>query len=87
MLQPDHPAVMIYPRIVPALTPDMERLYALGIDSYRLLQVLLEHNRANSLPLDGVTGKITLYGHIFQREAVAALMRQGLGVPAESKWR
>jgi len=81
MLQPDHPAVMIYPRIVPALTPDMERLYALGIDAYRLLQVLFEHNPANTLPLDGVTGKITLIGHQFQREATAATLRQGSGVP------
>ena len=51
MLQPDHPAVMIYPHVVPAMAPEMERLYALGIDSYRLLQVLFEHNPANVLPL------------------------------------
>jgi outer membrane PBP1 activator LpoA protein len=87
MLQPDHPAVMIYPRVTPAMTPDMERLYALGIDSYRLLQVLIAHNPANALPLDGVTGKITLYGHVFQREGVLAIMRQGQGVVVESKWR
>jgi outer membrane PBP1 activator LpoA protein len=87
MLQPDHPAVMIYPRVTPAMTPDMERLYALGIDSYRLLQVLIEHNPVNALPLDGVTGKITLYGHVFQREGVLAIMRQGQGVVVESKWR
>ena len=49
MLQPDHPAVMIYPRVVPAVTPDLERLYALGIDAYRLLQVLYQHNPANRL--------------------------------------
>jgi hypothetical protein len=87
MLQPDHPAVMIYPRAVPAMTADMERLYALGIDSYRLLQVLFEHNRADVLPLDGVTGKISLYGHVFQREGVLAIMRQGQGVPVDSKTR
>ena len=32
LLQADHPAVMIYPRANPPLEPDMERLYALGID-------------------------------------------------------
>lgn len=88
MLQPDHPAVMIYPRAVPALTADMDRLYALGIDAYRLLQVLLfEHNPANVMPLDGVTGKISLNGHIFQRESILAIMRQGQGVPIEGKSR
>jgi outer membrane PBP1 activator LpoA protein len=87
MLQPDHPAVMIYPRSVPALTPDMERLYALGIDAYRVLQVLFEHNPANVLPLDGVTGKISRNGHVFQREGILAIMRQGLGVPLEGKSR
>jgi outer membrane PBP1 activator LpoA protein len=87
MLQPDHPAVMIYPRIVPAMSPDMERLYALGIDSYRLMQVLLARNPSGALPLDGVTGKLSLYGHVFQREGVLAIMRQGQGVVIESKWR
>ena len=87
MLQPDHPAVMIYPHVVPAMTPDLERLYALGIDSYRLLQVLFEHNPANVLPLDGVTGKISRNGHVFQREGILAIMRQGLGVPVDSKSR
>lgn len=87
LLQPDHPAVMIYPRVIPPMSPEMERLYALGIDSYRLLQVLFEHNPSNVLPLDGVTGKISRNGHVFQREGVFALMRQGLGVPVDSKSR
>jgi outer membrane PBP1 activator LpoA protein len=87
MLQPDHPAVMIYPRVTPPMTPDMERLYALGIDAYRLLQVLFDRNPASALPLDGVTGKITLYGHVFQREGAQAIMRQGQAVVTESKWR
>jgi outer membrane PBP1 activator LpoA protein len=87
MLQPDHPAVMIYPRSATPLTPEMERLYALGIDAYRLLQVILAHNEERALPLDGVTGKITLAGHTFQREAVLAIIRQGQGVPVENKLR
>lgn len=87
MLQPDHPAVMIYPRSATPLTPEMDRLYALGIDSYRLLHVIFEHSESKSLPLDGVTGKITLAGHTFQREAVLAIMRQGQGVPVDSKSR
>jgi outer membrane PBP1 activator LpoA protein len=87
MLQPDHPAVMIYARSATALPPELERLYALGIDAYRLLQVLLDQKAASALPLDGVTGKITLTGHMFQREATLATMRQGQGVPIESSSR
>ena len=85
LLQPDHPAVMIYPHVIPAMPVEMERLYAFGIDAYRLLLVLYEHSPENVLPLDGVTGKISRSGHVFQREGVLAVMRQGLGVPVESK--
>ncbi|MBI5891341.1 MAG: penicillin-binding protein activator [Nitrosomonadales bacterium] len=87
MLQPDHPAVMIYPRSAAPLSPDLDRLYALGIDSYRLLKVIFDRSETSSLPLDGVTGKITLAGHIFQREAVLAIIKQGLGVPVDGKSR
>lgn len=87
MLQPDHPAVMIYPRSATPLPPELERLYALGIDSYRLLQVLFNRSYSNVLPLDGVTGKVSLTGHMFQREAILAVIRQGQGVPIDSKQR
>jgi hypothetical protein len=83
MLQPDHPAVMIYPRSATPLSPDMDRLYALGIDAFRILQVIYNHSETASLPLDGVTGKITLYGHIFQRESIFAMMKQGQGIPVK----
>lgn len=86
MLQPDHPAVMIYPRSTTPLAPDFERLYALGIDSYRLLQVIFKHAESRSLPLDGVTGKITLTRHTFQREAIYAIIKQGMGVPLGNKY-
>jgi outer membrane PBP1 activator LpoA protein len=78
LLQPDHPAVMVYPRAVPPLPIDLERLYALGIDSSRLIQLLLAGKIASSLPLDGVTGQIDLSGgHTFQRTAVPAMFVQG----------
>jgi outer membrane PBP1 activator LpoA protein len=85
MLQPDHAAVMIYPRSAMPLPPELDRLYALGIDAYRLVQLLLEQDMTKLLPLDGVTGKVSLSGHLFQREATLATMRLGLGVPVESK--
>jgi uncharacterized protein len=87
MVQPDHPAVMIYPRVDPPMSGDLERLYALGIDSYRLLGILMQHIPANLLPLDGVTGKITLHGHIFERKGVLAIMRKGVAVPLDSTLR
>ena len=81
LLQPDHPAVMIYPRANPPLEPDRERLYALGIDAFRLLQIMLNNNYQSSLPLDGVTGRIRLNGHQqFQREAIPAQFWHGLGL-------
>ncbi len=80
LLQPDHPAVMIYPRANPPLTPDMERLYALGIDSFRLLQILLDGSYRTALPLDGVTGRIRLSNNNqLQREAIPAQIKQGRG--------
>lgn len=87
MLQPDHPAVMVYPRAAMPLPPDQERLYALGIDAWRLLTLLHDHETARALPLDGVTGKITLSGRQFQREAMPAIMRAGQGLPLGSAAR
>ena len=77
LLQPDHPAVMIYPRASPPLSTDRERLYALGIDSFRLIQLLLADKVASALPLDGVSGLIQLNGHTFQRTPIAAVFVQG----------
>jgi len=84
LLQPDHPAVMVYPRANPPLAIDMERLYALGIDAYRLMQLVADNRLAKGLPLDGVTGNITLNpNHHFEREATRAEFRQGLGLTKE----
>lgn len=85
LLQPEHPAVMIYPRPPQTLEPDMERLYALGIDAFRLLQVMINNTFLTELPLDGVTGQISLSGnHQFQRKAIPAQIRQGRGLPLDS---
>jgi outer membrane PBP1 activator LpoA protein len=75
LLQPDHAAVMAYPRASTPLSIDRERLYALGIDAYRLAQLLLSKKIA--LPLDGVTGNIYLRDHVFQRMATPALFMEG----------
>lgn len=77
LLQPDHPAVMIYPRANPPLSANRERLYALGIDSFRLIQLILADKINSALPLDGVSGQIQLNGHNFQHTAVQAVFAQG----------
>ncbi len=80
LLEPDRPVVAAYPRANPPLEIDMERFYALGIDAYRLTQLMVS-NRIGSARLDGVTGSIRLGANRqFEREAVAAQFRQGLGL-------
>jgi hypothetical protein len=58
MLQPEHPAVMAYPRPDYRDSIELERFYALGIDAFRVVQALLAGKV--DAPLDGVTGKLTL---------------------------
>jgi len=76
-VQPDHPAVMVYPR-PRGLAGELERFYALGIDAFRIAAALLQGSPA--LSLDGVTGRITLYGNQMAREPVQAVFRNGVGV-------
>jgi outer membrane PBP1 activator LpoA protein len=78
LLQPDHPAVMIYPRPEPPVGAELERLYALGIDALRLATQLYRDPAAvTSMTLDGVTGKLTLgRAHLFLRELVPAEFQQ-----------
>ena len=84
LLQPDHPAVMIYPRSTMLLEPEVDRLYAEGIDGYRLVNILLSGHLASELPLDGVSGRVYLSGQQFQREPIPAFFRQGLGLTTET---
>jgi outer membrane PBP1 activator LpoA protein len=78
LLQPDHPAVISYSRPDARRSGlDQERLYALGIDAYRLVQELLRPYETME-PLDGVTGTITLNNaHQFIRTLVPAQFSQG----------
>lgn len=82
LLQPDHPAAMIYPRPDPPLSAELERLYAIGIDAFRLVQLMIANQVGDSMPLDGVSGNIRLEGHIFQREPIHAIFMQGQARPA-----
>jgi outer membrane PBP1 activator LpoA protein len=90
-LQTDHPAVMVYPHLVHAVdqkpNADLERLYALGIDAYRVArEIALKH--ATQFAIDGVTGKLTVsFGNgvaHFERQEMPAIYRGGLLEPLNS---
>ena len=76
LLQPEHPAVMVYPRGDSRDIVELDRFYALGIDAFRIALSLL----AGRFPpaLDGVTGRITLErDQQFTRNLTAAQYHQG----------
>lgn len=65
-LQPGHPAVMAYPRLLTGAdqkdNPDLERLYALGIDAYRVAHEIGLGQK--QFEIDGVTGYLSVtFGH------------------------
>lgn len=84
-LQRDHPAVMIYPRLIQSgeqkRSADLERLYALGIDAFRIArQLALQPGK--KFELDGVTGKLIVDNkkgaYSFERISQTASYRQGI---------
>ena len=58
-VQRDHPAVMVYPHPLESSSADMARLYALGIDAYRVAREI-SRKPAGRFSLDGVTGRLTI---------------------------
>ena len=83
LLVPDHPAVMVYPR-AENFSIEQERLYALGIDAFRIATVMAQNPRlGDGSVLDGVTGQISLANHQFQREMAVAQFREGTAVATE----
>lgn len=87
MIEPAHPAVMIYPRALPSpdqpRNADLERLYALGIDAWRVANEVGAHH--TRFVLDGVSGKLTVnFGEgatSFRRTPLQAVYRGGIVVP------
>jgi outer membrane PBP1 activator LpoA protein len=75
LLSPQHSAVMVYPR--PRVdAPDLERLYAFGIDAARLAQALLRSR--DDVQLDGVTGYLRMTrDRQFTRDLTAAQFEGG----------
>lgn len=82
-VQPDHPAVMVYPQ-VRNVSVERERLYAFGIDAFRLALQVMRGDRET--PLDGVTGKIVPEGgNIFSRVLVPAEVDGGRVIPLRAQ--
>jgi outer membrane PBP1 activator LpoA protein len=81
MVQPDHPAVMVYARPDYQDAADLQRLYALGIDAFRVTQSLL--TSPGPVVLDGVTGRLTLSRgrQIISRELTAVRYADGRLLP------
>lgn len=86
-LQPEHPAAMVYPRLVVSAdqrrSADMERLYALGIDAYRVAREIALNR--TQFDLDGVTGKLKIDLNRstmrFERTEVPAMYQDGVVLP------
>jgi outer membrane PBP1 activator LpoA protein len=84
-IQPDHPAVMMYPRPVDSDSLDMQRLYALGIDAFQVARTLAQQP-GSDFELDGVTGRLSVRRNngawSLQRDEAAAVYRDGVGYEA-----
>lgn len=84
-IQPEHPQVMVYPRQVDAETLDMQRLYALGIDAFRVAREVAQHP-GSGFELDGVTGRLSVRmnngAYAVKRQEAAAVYRDGIGFEA-----
>ncbi len=80
-VQPDHPAAMAYPRRIgeTRAAPDMDRLYALGIDAYRVAREMALHP-GQPIALDGVTGQLRIQAQSprFERSEAPVIYRGGL---------
>ena len=88
----DHAAVMSYSRSPDGTPVDYERLYALGIDAWRIISAMLQpptqpiagnvnivtdRPLRSFAPIDGVTGRISLDGNQFVRSLSLLEMRDG----------
>ncbi len=88
LVQRDHPAVMVYPqplaRDEARVSTDLERLYALGIDAFRIAREIARQPQRR-FQLDGVTGQLTIdFGtgpSWFERIEVPVEYRNGVPSP------
>jgi outer membrane PBP1 activator LpoA protein len=85
LVLPDNPSVMVYPRRLETdRALDLDRLYALGIDAFRIArEVTLRPGAA--FTLDGVTGMLTIDvtsdTPVLQRKEAAVIYQDGAFLP------
>ena len=86
-VQPDNLAVMAYPRAATVQASlEQQRLYALGIDTYRIMRELIAQRP--KFELDGVTGRLRLdlaQSQRIERSGLIAEFRRGQAVPFEGR--
>ncbi|MBX3649795.1 MAG: penicillin-binding protein activator [Burkholderiales bacterium] len=76
LLEPEHPRIAAYPRSKTPVSAELDRLYALGIDAWRIARLLLEGTR--DIRLNGVTGRLVLGADgLIERELVAGRYADG----------
>ena len=84
LIDPDNPDFAPYRSGGQSGGADLQRLFALGLDAYRLLPLLADRPAAGKKLLDGATGTISLsQGGLLTRELPMAQFRRG-GVALES---
>jgi uncharacterized protein len=86
-IQADNIAVMAYPRASATLaTLEQQRLYALGIDTYRIVRELV--GQRGKFEIDGVTGRLKVdlsQSQRVERTGLVAEFRRGQPVPFEGR--
>jgi outer membrane PBP1 activator LpoA protein len=83
-VHPDHPAVMAYPPPKGPASVEGERVYAFGIDAFRLA-LLVARGDPKKATLDGVTGRISLEGNHFDRTLSPAEVDGGRIIPLRAQ--
>ena len=85
-VEPDHPAVMAYPKAPANYTVEMQRLYALGIDAFRIGRQIMAGGA--SFELDGVTGRLNYDPTVSPRvERLPVLAEYRGGTPVATRPR
>ncbi len=77
--QPDHAATMVFPRPEGQLSADLERLYALGIDAFRIAGELAQAR--TDFVVDGVTGNLSVQPGVIGRAPLQLEYRDGTATP------
>lgn len=80
--QPDHAAAMVYPRPESALSADLDRLYALGIDAFRVAQEMIKAR--TDFEIDGVTGNLQVRQGVIGRAPLMVEFRDGVVAPVRA---